>query len=305
MVQFDHIQASAGQPFFSVIIPAYNCARFLREALQSLREQTFQNFEVIIADSHSTDGTDVVTSEFPDLRCTVHTIDLIGNIAASRNLAVSHATAPWLAFLDADDFWLPEKLAAVKAAIDLQPEAATFCHAEYIFQDGHIIGTQYYAPRGNHLPSSLIFGGNAFSTSATVLRRDIFEKVGGFDESKDMITAEDYDLWICASPLGESIFLNDILGYYRLHGSNSTARLKRHLDAIEAVLRKHLTPYYARHAWAVDRRMLRFTGRCALDLLHGKHWGIALLYGLRAVGYALCMVVLWRPRVQPFPRSPE
>ena len=68
MEQFDHIQASADQPFFSVIIPAYNCARFLREALQSLREQTFQHFEVIIADSHSTDGTDVVISEFPDLR---------------------------------------------------------------------------------------------------------------------------------------------------------------------------------------------------------------------------------------------
>lgn len=305
MTSSEHAQTPAELPSFSVIIPSYNCAQFLREALQSLREQTCKDFDVHIADSHSTDGTDAVAQEFPDLRCHVHTIDLIGNIAASRNLAAAHAAAPWLAFLDADDFWMPEKLATIKAAIAAHPDAAAFCHAEHIFQDGKIIGTQYYAPRGEHLPSSLIFDGNAFSTAATVLRRDVFEKVGGFDESASMVTAEDYDLWMCVAPLGESIFLKDILGYYRLHGSNSTARLKRHLDATETVLRKHLAPYRAMHAWAVNRRMFRFAGRCALDMLHHKHWGTALQYALRAAGYGLCMTANWRPGVHPSPRSPE
>ena len=300
----NNMQFLEDRPLFSVIIPAYNCAHFLREALQSLREQTCKDFEVHIADSHSTDGTDAVAQEFPDLRCTVHTIDRIGNIAASRNLAASHATAPWLAFLDADDLWMPEKLNVMKAAITAHPDAAMFCHAEHIFQDGKIINTQYYAPRGEHLPSSLIFSGNAFSTAATVIRRDLFEKVNGFDESLN-IAAEDYDLWICVAPLGESVFLKDVLGYYRLHGNNTTARLKRYLDATETVLLKHLAPYRARHAWAVDRRMFRFTGRCALDMLHHKHWGTAMQYALRAAGYALCMAVSWRPGVQAFPHSPE
>jgi glycosyltransferase involved in cell wall biosynthesis len=296
---------SGEHPFFSVIIPSYNCAQFLREALQSLNNQTFQDFDVHISDSHSTDGTDCVPQEFPNLRCTVHTNDRFGNIAASRNLAASHATAPWLAFLDADDFWTPDKLARIKESIVANPEAVIFCHAEHIFQDGKIISDQYYSPRGDHLPSSLIFGGNAFSTAATVLRRDIFEKVGGFDDREDLITAEDYNLWICVSPYGEAVFLKDILGYYRLHGSNSSAKLKRHLDATEAVLLKHLAPYRARHAWAVNRRMFRFTGRCAIDILRHKHWIPGAQYALKAAGYALCMAVSWRPGVQAFPHSPE
>lgn len=299
-------QAAAQKaPFFSVIIPAYNCADFLREALQSLREQTCKNFEVIIADSCSSDGTDKVAEDFPDLVHTVCTIPLIGNIAASRNLAAAHASAPWLAFLDADDFWTPGKLARVMDAIQAHPQAIAFCHAENIFRDGCVIGRQCYGPRGPHLPSSLLFGGNAYSTAATVLRRDIFEQVGGFDENPSIVTAEDYDLWIRISPLGESIFLPDVLGCYRLHGGNSTAKLRRHLDATEAVLRKHLTIYQDRHAWAVQRRMFRFTGRCSLDMAHHKHWGQALNYALRSMGYAARMTLLWRPEAQAYPHSPE
>ena len=292
-------------PFFSVIIPAYNCVGFLREALQSLREQTCKDFEVIIADSRSTDGTATVASEFPDVPCSVYNIDIIGNIAASRNVAAAHATAPWLAFLDADDFWAPGKLARVRDAIGEHPQAIAFCHAENIFRDGQVIGTQSYGPRGSHLPSSLLFGGNAFSTAATVLRRDIFEQVGGFDENPSIITAEDYDLWVRTTPFGESVFLPDVLGCYRLHGGNSTAKLKRHLDATEAVLHKHLTAYQARHAWAVYRRMFRFTGRCALDMVQHKHWGQALEYAVRSLGYAARMAASWRPTLQACPHSPE
>ncbi len=292
-------------PFFSVIIPAYNCAGFLREALQSLRQQTCKDFEVLIADSHSTDGTASVAKEFPDLACTVFSIDIIGNIAASRNLAAAHAKAPWLAFLDADDFWLPEKLAMVKEAIAARPEAVLFCHAEHIFQDGQVFATQHYGPRGPELLPGLLFGGNAFSTAATVLRRDIFVRVGGFDENPSMVTAEDYDLWIRACPLGESVFLQDVLGCYRLHGGNSSARLKRHFDATEAVLRKHLLPYRPRHPWAVYRRMFRFTGRCALDMARNRHWFQAFQYAVRALGYAAAMTLSWRPEGRIYPHSPE
>ena len=302
---YSTISETDAGPLFSVIIPAYNCAFFLREALQSLQKQLCRDFEVIITDSCSTDGTDTIAGDFPELPCTVCRITRIGNIGASRNLAVSHAKGRWLAFLDADDFWCPEKLAVIKSSLSTYPDAIAFCHSEYIIKNNNILNIQHYVSRGNPLHKSLIFIGNSFSTAATVLRRDIFERVGGFDEDQTMVTAEDYDLWIRASRFGKCIFLPDVLGYYRLHGSNSTNKLKQHLDAIEAVLRKHLIGYAASHRWSIYRRMFRFTVRCAVEMSRHRDWGNALRYGLRAATYGLGMLMSWRPGVAVCPHDTE
>ena len=109
-------------PFFSVIIPTYNCADFLKRALSSVFIQTYQNFEVIVVDNSSTDNTEDVLNSFDDKKLTVKKVNNNGIIAHSRNKGIENAKGKWVAFLDSDDIWKPEKLEKVSHAIVNNPE---------------------------------------------------------------------------------------------------------------------------------------------------------------------------------------
>ncbi len=91
----------------SVVIPTYNHARFLGRALQSVMDQTYKNWEVIIIDNHSQDNTDEIVEAFKDPRITLLKIHNNGVIAASRNMGIRAAKGEWIAFLDSDDHWYP------------------------------------------------------------------------------------------------------------------------------------------------------------------------------------------------------
>ena len=97
-------------PLISVVIPTYNHADFLKVAITSVVEQTYQNFEIIIVDNHSNDHTNEVVNSFNDNRIHFHKINNNGVIAASRNLGVDHTKGEWIAYLDSDDFWYPTRL---------------------------------------------------------------------------------------------------------------------------------------------------------------------------------------------------
>ena len=98
------------RPLVSVIMPTYNHAHFLGNALQSLLDQTYTNWEAIIIDNHSEDATDEVVRGFADPRITLLKIHNNGVIAASRNMGIRAAKGKWIAFLDSDDWWSSNKL---------------------------------------------------------------------------------------------------------------------------------------------------------------------------------------------------
>ena len=98
------------KPFFTVVIPTYNRAELLKEAIQSVFDQTFENFELIVIDDHSTDKTKDVVSSFHDSRIKYILNDHAKGGAGTRNAGIFRAKGEWIAFLDDDDIWLPKKL---------------------------------------------------------------------------------------------------------------------------------------------------------------------------------------------------
>lgn len=227
-------------PFFSVVIPTYNCADFLRRALKSVEQQTFQDFEVIVVDNASTDHTDQVLQEYPSMQLKVMTIHNNGVIAASRNHGIRSSSGRWVAFLDSDDAWLPEKLASVKQAIEADSKVILVCHDERVVENGKPGRILHYGPATTQMYERLLFGGNALSTSAVTVCREVLERTGGFSEKEEFVTVEDYEYWLRLAKEGTFCFLTDVLGEYHLHGGNESTKIEKHVRALIAVVTHHL-----------------------------------------------------------------
>ena len=181
----------------SVVIPSYNRAEVLPRALDSVLAQRLPAAEIILVDDASDDETErLIESRYPQIRY----LRLAENrgVSAARNLGMAEAEGDWIALLDSDDAWLPGKLQAQKDLIEAHPHLR-LCHSEEIWiRNGRRVN-----PMRKHAKS----GGRIFfqclprcviSPSAVLLRRDLLEDYGGFDE--DLPACEDYDLWlrICA-----------------------------------------------------------------------------------------------------------
>jgi len=182
-------------PIVSVIIPTYNRAWVIKDAVDSVLKQDSNNFELIVVDDGSTDTTSEILSAYKeDIR--VFTQDNKG-VSAARNLGVSKAKGEFIAFLDSDDLWLPDKLTAQVDFFKSNPDAL-ICQTEEIWiRDGKRVN-----PKKRHMKfSGMIFEQSLplciVSPSAVMMRRNLFKKVGLFDEK--LPACEDYDLWLRVS----------------------------------------------------------------------------------------------------------
>jgi len=211
----------------TIVIPTYNHADYLQKALASVLQQTFTDWEAIIVNNYSDDNTEEIVESFNEPRFHMENFHNNGIIAASRNHAIRLAKGEYIAFLDSDDEWYPEKLHNCIIALENSSEDA-ICHGErWIGVDGYNRDVQY-GPESRATYKSLLCKGNAISTSAVLVRRHVLERVGLFSEDPEIVTAEDYDLWLKIVKSGTRfIFLPKILGVYRIHpGGNSQAVLK-------------------------------------------------------------------------------
>jgi glycosyltransferase involved in cell wall biosynthesis len=189
-------------PEISVIIPTYNRRAMLREALASVLAQRGASFETIVVDDGSTDGTshDLASHDLTghdlsarrDHICVFRT-ERCGP-AAARNRGIAIARGALIAFLDSDDLWMPEKLARQSRFMRDHPDCAISQTGETWLRDGRRVNP---ARRHRKRPGD-IFADSLrtclISPSAAILRRELLDEVGGFDE--DMAACEDYDLWL-------------------------------------------------------------------------------------------------------------
>ncbi|WP_455210684.1 glycosyltransferase family 2 protein [Kaarinaea lacus] len=176
----------------SVIIPTFNRRSPLDKALRSVFSQTLQPQEVIVIDDGSSDDTRVmVQSQYPQVQ---YYFQANKGVSKARNKGISLASSPWIAFLDSDDEWLPDKLQRQMAALQQYPEYL-LCHSEEIW----IRRGKRVNPMNKHQK----FGGYiydkclpicAISPSSVVIHRELFQRVGLFDES--LPACEDYDMWL-------------------------------------------------------------------------------------------------------------
>jgi len=232
-------------PYFSIVIPTFNCSDLLQKALTSVFSQTYQNFEVIVVDNSSTDNTKDVLNSFDDKTLRVIRVNNNGIIAHSRNKGIENAKGDWIAFLDSDDVWMPDKLEKVKIAINNNPGVILVSHDEWYVVNGKRKGHLKHGPAGNDIYERLLFNGNCLSTSAVSLKKDIAMESGGFSERDDFITVEDYEYWIRLSQKGKLYFINETLGEWHEHGSNSSNNAQIHADALIAVAEHHLNIWLA------------------------------------------------------------
>lgn len=199
----------------SVIIPTYKRVKKLKRAIDSVLNQTFKNWEIIIIDNHSNDGTKELITSYKNPKIKTLLIRNKGNIAKSRNFGIKKSNGKYLALLDSDDLWRPNKLqACIK---ELSKETKIVYHDMYTQNNiNQIMFKKSGMCRDLTKPiyNDLIFNGPAFPTSSVVIEKNFFKKINFFDEKKKLITWEDYDAWIRLSKITEGYKkVDQVLGY--------------------------------------------------------------------------------------------
>ena len=201
------------RPRVSVVIPVFNAEQFLKEAVESALGQTYPNIEVIVVDDGSTDNTPHVLETFSESVRVVRTAN--GGVARARNVGAALATGDWIAFLDADDVWLPTK-------VEEQMSVAT---VPLVYTDRFNIGELGILPviqsdvnplKDGDIFVPLLARGNFITMSSVLVRGDVFKEAGGFFEP--LSAAADWDLWIRIAERHTAVVCRRPLLRYRIHG---------------------------------------------------------------------------------------
>ncbi len=181
-------------PQISVIVPVYNGKKTIQETIESVLNQTFSDFELIVINDGSQDSTLEVIANIQDARLQVFSYPNAG-VAASRNRGLSHACGKFISFLDADDLWTPDKLEAQLKALQENPQAAV----AYSWTD-HIDESSQFLTPGPHITVSgdiyarLLLGNFLSNGSNVLVRTQALLEVGAFEQS--LAPAEDWDMWL-------------------------------------------------------------------------------------------------------------
>ena len=250
-------------PRVSVITPAYNAERFIREALDSVMAQTWRDFEVVVVDDGSTDSTrEIVESCDGPIRLIQQAN---AGPSAARNHGVREARGELVAFVDSDDLWLPEKLAEQVPLFDDEGEVGlVYCHCDRMTADGRVVPTPHPPrPQGRVFLDFLLR--NHCPTSGAVVRRDVFLECGGFPE--DMIWAEDWHLWLRIARKFEFAAVEKVLVRHRVHAGALTVQLDKAYRGARSVLETALNGGDGPEAHAARRRGLH-----RLDRNQGLMW---------------------------------
>lgn len=222
-------------PAVSVIIPAYNQGEYLKRAIQSVLEQTFSDFEVIVVDDGSTDSTPDVVKEFTDPR--IHYIRQENRgLSGARNTGIRNACGCYLSFLDSDDLFLPQKLALLTTAFEQQPGIGMAAGQAVLIDEKDQPLEKTFK---SHMPCDCaeLLLGNPFHVGSVLLLKSWQEKVGFFDES--LRSYEDWDMWLRLAKAGcQMITIDQPVSLYRFHTAQMTRNGAQMTRASFAVLEK-------------------------------------------------------------------
>ncbi|MER3445447.1 MAG: glycosyl transferase [Candidatus Dadabacteria bacterium] len=227
-------------PRVSVIIPTYNRAEFLCSAITSVLNQTFQDFEIIVVDDASNDGTYEVVSSFNGngIKYIRHKINRGG--AAARNTGIRASTGEYIAFLDDDDEWMPEKLQMQVDLLQISPPEVGAVYTGYLIIDrvkGEIVDRKT-ATKRRDLSNELILSNYLGAAGSSILlRRGCFEKVGLFD--KGLSSSQDYDMWIRIPREFHFDCVEKSLIKYHFHKNRISNNLIALINGREMLLKKY------------------------------------------------------------------
>ncbi len=224
-----------GVPAVSVVIPTYNRVALLKETVASVRNQTFDNLEIIVVDDGSLDDTWEWLQGQRDIRAFKQTNK---GIAAARNAGIAQARSPWIALLDHDDVWLPEKLSLQMEFVEKNPRVA-------------LVAARHIR-LGKHIPKPLklqwisgdlfadVYSKSFIHTSSVVVKKDVIESIGGFDSRYRF--ADEFDVWLKIARDHEIAYLNKCLVLIRFYDANTSHDRIRLRKETQDILLRHYDP---------------------------------------------------------------
>ena len=221
---------------FSVLIPVYNKEKHLSKTIESVLQQSFIDFELIIVNDGATDTSETIIKSFTDPRINYIKQENQG-VSVARNTGINAANANYIALLDADDIWKEDYLEKIDALIDEYPKQDVFAAVCTIESRGSTYQPTYsianLSPNKSYVVSyfAASYINTILTSSSTVLHKDVFEKIGYYNPS--LPSGEDTDLWIRLGIDYTVVFLNTPLATYRYEPtslSNSPKKVKKALD---------------------------------------------------------------------------
>ncbi len=272
----------------SVVMAAKNYARFLPIAVESVVAQSFPDWELLIIDDGSTDATPAAVQPFlADRRVRYVRSDRLGQSRA-KNLGANLSRGEFIAYLDADDAWLPTKLAKQLALLQANPSVGVcFCRRSLIDESGQPLpSNDPPAPRGRVLDK--LFLRNFVCFSSVMVRRHVFDHVGAFDPEWDL--AIDYDLWLRVARHYEFDFVEEPLVLYRTGHGNLSKRLSDRVATATAIMNRavfrrglqdELPPDVIGEGYASTDRALGYTLRNSEPLMAATWYLRALAWPSR------------------------
>ncbi len=290
-------------PAVSIVLPAFNAERHIAQAIQSVLDQTFSDFELIIVNDGSTDATETLIQSFTDARVRYVAQDNQGPSAA-RNNALARCTGTHVAFLDADDFWYPSRLERQLAYVADRGVRAVFAWVDVIDEDSAIleaseIGAWFNrnCPSQAEMVSTFFSIGNFLCISTGLIERHLLGSVGDFRLTA--IQAQDFDLWVRLVKRERIAILPEKLVGYRVRkgGSNLTydranvARIRFEIQQIYRVMFDDMPAALFDAAFPERRRKAQQASGVTLELEQAflllehsepyvQHIGLERLYGL-------------------------
>lgn len=295
----------------SVIIPVYNAEKYIGQTLQSVLNQTYKNLEVIIVDDESPDNSIKVCQQFTDSRITIIHQKNRG-LAGARNTGIRHAQSEYIAFIDADDIWLPEKLEKHIIHLENYPDVGvSFSRSAFIDETDKPLGTYQITKLQDITPLDILCRSPIGNGSAAVFKKAVFDDikfrnnfygtVEDFYFDDNFRLSEDVECWVRIAIQTKWKFagIAQPLTLYRIHSHSLSANLNQMIDFREKVFEK--TSSYAPKEMALWEKParayhLRYVARRAVTINKGI-LALKLMY--------LSIINYWRIILEDFQRTFE
>lgn len=247
----------------SVVIPTYNRAHFISRAIHSALNQTYQEFEIIVVDDGSTDNTEQVVKKFSDKRIVYIRHEVNKGVSAARNTGIKISRGEFIAYLDNDDEWLPDKLEKQITKFNALSDnfAIVYSGAYNVLNKTEEIVSEV-TPYLRGKIYTIFLKGCIFDPTTAMIRKSCFEKSGLFDES--LSSCHDWDMWIRIAKHYEIDFVPDILMKHYVHKDQVSTDLSLMIQNREMMIKKYQSELY-KYPVSFSEHLKRLAILCCLS----------------------------------------
>lgn len=229
----------------TVVMNFYNEEKYLSQAIESILNQTYSDFELLLVDDASTDMSHEIAHSYTDSRIRIIRNQTNQGLAYSRNVGMREARGEYIAFADADDYSACNRIEQEVKCLDENKEVlAVSCWSNYIDEDGRLIEYEPSILMDEHEVKASFLVSNPFSNPGSMIRRDVFEKYKIF-QKEELRVSQDYFFWLQVLEVGSLKIIPEKLLFYRVHNSKAQQNMNKDKKQYDTLMKK-----LVRYAWS-------------------------------------------------------